>query len=99
MTLSKREVSKQAMSRNDITLEAMRRIFRRFRGSQAWAGRELNVTRCTIARYLGGHFVSAYLAEELPRLAERLLVTDGRCIGEVNGKSVRHAMRGKRRKR
>lgn len=64
------------------------KVFRKFRGSGAWASRVLKITPVTVSQWLHGRITSARMDVELPRLAQMLLESDGECM-LVNTASAR----------
>lgn len=67
----------------------IRSVFMRFYGSGAWAAATLGVKRPTISQWLRGKKASTRLDAEMPRLAQRLLDTDGECIRSVRSQIAR----------
>ena len=64
-------------------------IFREFHGAGAWSARVLGVSNSTVSHWLHGTKSSARLDAAMPALAEELVRTNGDCINDINGKSVR----------
>lgn len=56
------------------------------------------VTRGTVSKWLRGLPVSKVLNQKMPGLAQRLIETDGACIRDANGPSVRSKVGRLRRK-
>jgi predicted transcriptional regulator len=77
------------MIQDDSTRDRMKQIFKRFRRAQVWAAQTIGVSQTTISRYLSGHVVSARLDRSLLLIAAELERTNGDCIDDVNGKSLR----------
>ncbi len=69
----------------------MLNVFRQFYGSGAWAAKRTGVNKTTISQWLNGRRrVHVVLSDMIPKLAEELLRTNGRCMErDVNGESVR----------
>lgn len=83
---------------NTTDRRAIRKVFKRFRGSGRWAARRGHVMPGTVSKWLRGGKVSNVLDSLMPLLAQELIDTDGACIHDVNGPSVRSRLGSLRRK-